>query len=166
MALLCGQDLIAHARLGVLQPRRVKLSEVALGLFLSGGASAKNLPLLREHGIAAIVNVGGGKCHFANAIVYNKIGLLDKSDANILPHLHNACDFIHNQLQSSANVLVHCMGGFSRSPTVVVAYLVKYRQLSVDDALTVCRLAHPRANPRPNFIAQLHDFQTQCASQA
>ena len=36
--------------------------------------------------------------------------------------------------ESSGRVLVHCLAGISRSPTVVIAYVMHHLRLSIDDA--------------------------------
>ena len=36
--------------------------------------------------------------------------------------------------ESSGRVLVHCLAGISRSPTIVIAYIMHHLRLSIDDA--------------------------------
>ena len=36
--------------------------------------------------------------------------------------------------ESSSRVLVHCLAGISRSPTIVIAYVMHHLRLSIDDA--------------------------------
>jgi len=36
--------------------------------------------------------------------------------------------------ESSGRVLVHCLAGISRSPTIVIAYVMHHLRLSIDDA--------------------------------
>ncbi|KAF0694699.1 Aste57867_14469 [Aphanomyces stellatus] len=159
-ALLGGPDLVAYAQdaANAAKTKRMPLSHAMPGLFLAGAAPAKRLDLLQAHAISAVVNVGGGACPFPQAVEYLKIGVLDTGSTSMLPHFHATSDFIHRHVMEGRNVLVHCRGGFSRSPAVVAAYLVKYRRVSVDDALLVCRLGHPRSNPRANFLDDLHVF--------
>lgn len=68
----------------------------------------------------------------------------DDGVSSMLPFLDSACDFIHQQRQRGA-VLVHCKGGINRSPCLVVAYLMKYEQLALAEALELCSLARPVA---------------------
>jgi len=43
----------------------------------------------------------------------------------------NAADSVR---ESSGRVLVHCLAGISRSPTIVIAYVMHHLRLSIDDA--------------------------------
>lgn len=58
------------------------------------------------------------------------------------PYLDPAADYIHQQL-GQTNVLVHCMAGVSRSVTLIIAYLMKYRAMRMEDALTLVRSRRP-----------------------
>ncbi|CAN0005701.1 unnamed protein product, partial [Phaeothamnion confervicola] len=57
------------------------------------------------------------------------------------------------------SVLVHCRQGVSRSAAIVVAYLMKARGLSLDDALAYLRRRRPVVNPHEAFLRQLRDFE-------
>ncbi|KAG2490222.1 hypothetical protein HYH03_011347 [Edaphochlamys debaryana] len=54
-----------------------------------------------------------------------------------------------------ARVLVHCQAGVSRSPTVVIGWLMHSRGLSADDATALVRRRRPCADPNEGFAAQL-----------
>ncbi len=45
-----------------------------------------------------------------------------------------ATKFINDAIKSDGKVYVHCMAGISRSPTIVIAYLMKYEKMNLDDA--------------------------------
>ena len=48
-------------------------------------------------------------------------------------------------------MLVHCVGAYSRTPTVGALYGARLRKVSVDDALRDVMAALPGANPNPAF---------------
>jgi len=52
--------------------------------------------------------------------------------------------------ESSGRVLVHCLAGISRSPTIVIAYVMHHLRLSIDDAYRY--VAHDSAPPVLRFI--------------
>lgn len=86
--------------------------------------------------------------------------LADTPSANLLQHLDEATHFIHEQLSKGGGgvVLVHCMGGFSRSPAVIAAYLIRYQRLSVDEALAVLRAKRSCVRPNEGFMKQLQKW--------
>ena len=76
-------------------------------------------------------------------------------------HFRKAIDFIDAALQADkeGSVVVHCFAGVSRSSTLVVAYLMKTRNMSFDEAMTFVKTHRPAANPNPNFITQLKEYE-------
>lgn len=60
---------------------------------------------------------------------------------------------------NNAAVLVHCLAGVSRSVTVTLAYLMKTRTLSLNDAFTLVRDRKPDVAPNFHFMEQLHSFE-------
>lgn len=70
--------------------------------------------------------------------------------------LDHAVDFIRSHILQGHNVLVHCKAGASRSPTVIIAYLIKTKGLSVVDA---CRYVKFKANYiNPTFMDLLDEY--------
>ena len=51
--------------------------------------------------------------------------------------MHEAADFIHEQLQQGNNVYVHCRAGVGRSAMAVAAYLMKYKNKTAQKACKI-----------------------------
>ncbi|XP_070707536.1 dual specificity protein phosphatase 26-like isoform X3 [Pempheris klunzingeri] len=98
------------------------------------------------------------------AVAQNKAALLNLDDSthfDLDVYFKPAADFIHKALKSpDGKVLVHCIMGMSRSSTLVLAYLMIYRHLTLKQALQ--KLIQKRAiYPNKNFLALLLDLDLQ-----
>lgn len=62
---------------------------------------------------------------------------------------------IHNAINSKENVLVHCAAGISRSASVIIAYLVKYKKMDMVTAIKTVKDARPSVQPNPSFMKQI-----------
>lgn len=88
-----------------------------------------------------------------------RIDILDKPSADLRPHLEGACQYIAHALQNGGNVLVHCQQGVSRSPAIVIAYLIHNLGMSYEQAYTLVKRRRPCINPNPGFVAALRAWE-------
>ena len=119
--------------------------------------------------VMAIVNCTTRENSFKNHDIikphYCQVPINDIVSANILPYLPGATAFLHEQLTVRGHsVLVHCMAGVSRSVTVVLAYLIRYQNMSLDDAFQHVKQRHPESAPNTGFWVQLKVWERQCRS--
>ncbi len=106
--------------------------------------------LNEQHGVTAVLSLqedweakGSGFARPYQQSDWDKLDVgfkrLDIKDHTLLgtQEMEQAADFINEQLKSNpnGNVYVHCRAGVGRSATAVAAYLIKYKDLSPEEAL-------------------------------
>ena len=69
-----------------------------------------------------------------------------------------AIGLIDEALSRGENVFVHCIGGVSRSPVIVAAWLVRREGMSVNGALSLIRNHRPSIEPHPEQLRSLEKF--------
>lgn len=140
---------------------REDLSEVVNGfLYLSGQVGAGNRAALKGVGITHILNVCDRiPCKFKNDFTYKIVSVFDTRGSDIRKHFPEALEFINNAQAIGGRCLVHCMVGASRSTSIVLAWLVSHRGVSLKDAYKDVRSRRGVAKPNRAFCEQLIEFE-------
>ena len=86
---------------------------------------------------------------------------LEKNEiVNMYKYLDAITEYIHKSLINSKRIFVHCYAGKQRSATVICAYIMKYLDLSYNDATELIRNKRLIIfTPLPNFDGALKLFE-------
>jgi hypothetical protein len=142
-------------------------NSICTSILYLGPKSAASQPAgeaLRQANVVAIVNATTRvPCYHRPLIKYCQVPVNDEPAADIGIYLEGATTFLHAMLLQSS-VLVHCEQGMSRSTTIVMAYLMRYHNMTRDQAYVHCKTKRPMVNPNEGFWRQLEDYETKLVS--
>lgn len=144
----------------LLNPMFSAMTKITDNLFLTGvgGMTRENF---RKNHIDFVVNITT-EAPFWEDVESMRLPLEDDPATNILPYLDMAVDRIHESIVNrNAHVLVHCVAGVSRSATVVIAYLMKYKRMDLRTAFNYCCTLRPVIRPNNGFMVQLINYELQ-----
>jgi len=131
-------------------------------LYLGSKWSAGDTDFLNKHNIKHILNIGskgGAKIDELKDINLLKLDVDDDKNEKISKYFDISHDFINKALKSPFNCLVHCEYGISRSPAIVMSYLVKDKHYPLEKAYNIVEEARPTIGPNENFINQLKKYE-------
>jgi protein-tyrosine phosphatase len=116
--------------------------------------------LFQRARIGAIVSVGDFTPLWAHrGVEYLECIVRDRSNEDIRPAIEQCAKFIAEKRAAGVNVLVHCLGGRSRSVTIVTAYLMIQHNMSLALALSTVVRQRPIASPNLGFLRTLRTLE-------
>lgn len=127
--------------------------EVIPGLYIGSQLALSNpYPLIAKK-ITHLLGINNYKEKHIG-FVMKIMSIDDHEDTEILSHFDECINFI----KSAKRILVFCAAGRSRSATIVAAYLIKEKQMSLAEALMTINKARP-VRPNDGFVKQLEDWE-------
>ena len=130
-------------------------------LFIGNLKNANNKEEIKIIGIKNILNCAAEiqKLDIADDVNYCHIKLTDSSDIDITQFFDQAFSFIESARKRKEKILIHCKLGISRSPAIVIGYLIKYMGYSTESALSFLREKRTQVYPNKGFISQLNMYE-------
>lgn len=134
------------------------LSQITPTLFLSGAEASLNAALVSQKGITLIINATlSHACPAYPGVECVRVPVSDLSTANLGTHFERVAERIHGN--RAGGTLVHCAAGMSRSPALVMAYLMRYRGVTLCQAHRWVQESRPYIRLNAGFWEQLLRYE-------
>ncbi|EGD87880.2 hypothetical protein H113_04388 [Trichophyton rubrum MR1459] len=162
--------------------------EIEPGLYVADVLNTYQEFILRDNHISGVVSLVGNGCSLWQQQKFKRhvkhhlwIRCDDTETQDLIKHMNIFCDFLdevyatprnstaspfgrpgghggHQAVLGGSVVLVHCEGGVSRSPTMVIAYLMRKYGKSRDAVLAEVK-GKRKIRPNPGFMDQLEVWE-------
>lgn len=134
-------------------------------IFIGSVGCIGNIHALRDSGITHTLCVGAGveapieSLQLELGITHADIGVTDRPDIDISIIFDLCFSVFENCKSAHGKILIYCFQGKSRSVTVLVAYLMKYYNMTFVESLKLIRQTRPSAEPNLGFIVTLRKYE-------
>lgn len=130
-------------------------------LYLTDLSNAQDINFLQTNKITAIISLYAHALpqqivDFVSRKNYFHIPIRDNCSENISRYFQDCINFIDN----NQTVLVHCQAGISRSPTIVMAYLMSKMTFGWKEACEFVQERRSIVAPNFSFVGQLFKYET------
>jgi dual specificity MAP kinase phosphatase len=136
------------------------MSKILPFLFLGNQHDASSKEFFDRNRIDHVLNVTNELPFYFNGsdIIQKRIPADDSSTQNLKMYFDGAIDFIEMVRRKGGNVLVHCYAGVSRSPAIVMAYMIAMYRMNVMDSYRFVKRFRDIIEPNFHFMGQLMEF--------
>ncbi|KAF0927296.1 hypothetical protein E2562_031499 [Oryza meyeriana var. granulata] len=128
---------------------------------------SSDVPHLKQLGVRGVVTLNESYETLVPTSLYQAHGInhleIPTRDYLFAPSLEDICqavDFIHRNASQGGSTYVHCKAGRGRSTTIVLCYLIKYRNMTPEAALDHARSVRPRVLLAPSQWQAVKLFST------
>lgn len=132
------------------------MSLILPGLYICDYKDMEDHRILKAHSITHVINCAAGldTASFPFLKGTHKLEFEDEDESSYLEKasamIREGAHMLQEFFGPGHTVAVHCMAGISRSPSVVIAWLILYRGMSYEDAFSL--VIRRRSFIRPNTL--------------
>nr|GME02882.1 putative dual specificity protein phosphatase DSP8 [Ipomoea batatas] len=135
-------------------------------LLLGAVPFPKDVPRLKKLGVGGVITLNEPYETLVPTSLYRALGIdhlvIPTRDYLFAPSfgdINRAVDFIHKNALSGRTTYVHCKAGRGRSTTIVLCYLVEYKNMTPAEALEYVRSIRPRVLLAPSQWKAVQEFR-------
>ena len=132
-----------------------RIDKITDKIFLGDLTYASKIETLKTKKISSIISLCGKLSpKYSNTFNQKIIYIEDLPSENIIQYFKECIEFI----EKNKTIYIHCLCGISRSPTIVIAYLMWKKHSSYFDTFQFVKKIRNSINPNGGFTQQLKIF--------
>jgi hypothetical protein len=118
---------------GPFNPLHEILTEICPGVYLGNNNIAMDQEFYKKYNIKAVLNCSKDLPFYKSGIHQLRLSIDDHPE-NVI-EFYRQLDTCTSFIETNRPCFIHCFAGMSRSPSVCVAYLIRYHKYNVTDAI-------------------------------
>jgi len=144
---------------------RREMQEILPGVFLGPYGSAKDKAALQNNGITHVLTVRSTlerrlDPKFPQEFKYHIVEVPEAPTEDLILYFPQCNNCIHQAISEGGKILVHCNAGLSRSPAVVVAYVMESLRMPIKEAIQHVQSRRSYIHISEAIHNQLREFET------
>ena len=126
-------------------------SHIIDNIYLGSSINAANYTTLNEFDIKHIINISDNiPNYFPDDIDYKHYTIPDDDSGSVFDVLDDSYEFLNQN--ADKNIFVHCFAGASRSASLILYYLIKKHNMTIDNAMKFLKEKRDVVNINVRFI--------------
>jgi protein-tyrosine phosphatase len=137
------------------------MTQITTRLYLGNAYNARDFYELKKANIGLIVNCTTEfPNYFPEEFDYVQVPVQDIPNESLTSYFPTVTQKIHEFLKEhpTKNVFIHCFMGASRSVSFLIAYLMRYTNMTVDESIEKIESLRPFINLNVDFYFQLVEY--------
>ena len=140
-------------------------NKILNNVYLSNYKDSINNEYINGNNIKVIINCSKNLPFINNNnIIKIRISINDdlskQSNIDLFKYLNHITTIMNKYTKQNYNILVHCYAGIQRSPSIIAAYLIRYYNFSMYEAINYIKQKKNKTfYPKINFYNSLNKYQ-------
>ncbi|XP_050537586.1 dual specificity protein phosphatase 19 [Daktulosphaira vitifoliae] len=126
-------------------------------LYFGSQDAAADLSILKSLKISHIISLGVPVPKY-KGYIYKSIDIYDLPTFELSSIIKECIQYIEDIHNLGNRVFIHCNAGISRSPSIVIAFVMKYLKMDFNEAFKYVKKTRPNIKPNDGFIVQLKNY--------
>ena len=143
--------------------KKDEITEIINNVYVSGYKFSLDKEFLERNCFTHILTCSGASKRYTpiyhDKLEYLVLNIVDSLEFDIIKSLNQSIHFIDNCLEKKGKILIHCVEGVSRAPTVLSSYLMWKYSYNSETAVSLIKQKRSCVDINLGFLVQLKKWE-------